>query len=154
MDDTGRTPREHSPLPDAPADPVVVEAVLAAAQRRAGALAARDETTLRALLHPAFGWTSHTGERFDREGYIRANVDGATEWHAQRLEAPAVVAVGEVAVLACVVADEVTVEGRRRVHRMPMTQVWVLSDGSWRLLTGHAGPRLDDPHAAPWRSTT
>jgi hypothetical protein len=144
VDDTEPAPHDHAPHPGAPADPVIVEAVLAAARRRAGALAERDEATLRALLHPAFGWTSHTGARFDRERYLRSNIDGATIWHGQRLEGTVVAVEGDVAVLSCVVADDVTVNGRRRVHRMPMTQTWVRVGEQWQLLAGHAGPLLGE----------
>ncbi|WP_035849199.1 DUF4440 domain-containing protein [Cryptosporangium arvum] len=36
--------------------------------RRSAALAAGDASALEALLHPAFRWTSHRGEVFDRAG--------------------------------------------------------------------------------------
>jgi ketosteroid isomerase-like protein len=116
--------------------------VLAAAQSRAAALAAGDESALRALLHPDFGWTSHTGERFDRERYVRSNIEGATLWHHQSIDHATLAVEGAVVVLRCIVADDVTVAGRRRVHRMPCTQTWVASDGRWQLLAGHAGPLL------------
>lgn len=129
-------------------------AVLAAANQRARALSARDESALRALLHPAFGWTSHTGAHFDRERYIRSNfhgtvidgavVDGATIWHGQHLEDATVTIECDTAVLYCIVADDVTVDGRRRMHRMPMTQTWVRVGERWQLLAGHAGPLLGE----------
>jgi hypothetical protein len=116
----------------------VMEAVLA----RAAALAARDENALARLLHADFGWTSHTGERFDRDRYIRSNIEGATLWHDQAIEDAALAVAGSVVVLRCTVADDVTIAGRRRVHRMPCTQTWLLADGRWQLLAGHAGPLL------------
>lgn len=73
--------------------------VLAAAERRAAALAAGDAEALRALLHPDFSWISHTGRHFDRDAYIDANVGGSTRWHAQRLTDATVVVAGEAAVL-------------------------------------------------------
>lgn len=114
--------------------------VLAAAERRAAALAAGDAAALRELLHPDFAWTSHAARVFDREGYIRANVDGPTRWHAQRLTDVVVTVVGDAAVLRCVVDDEVTVADGRTTFRMPVTQTWVRSGGGWRCLAGHAGP--------------
>lgn len=117
------------------------EAVLAAAQRRARALAAGDTDALVGLLHPDFGWTSHTGEYFDRDGYLPANLGGPTRWHSQILEDVTVTAVGDAAVLRCVVTDDVTEGAERREFRMPMTQTWVRTNGEWRCLAGHAGPR-------------
>lgn len=113
--------------------------VLAAAEKRARALAGTDETALRALLHPDFGWTAHTGERLDLESYVRSNKAGRTVWKTQTLRDPAVVVVGPTAVLTCVVVDEV----ERGTYTMPMTQTWVHEGGRWLLLAGHAGPRLD-----------
>jgi Domain of unknown function (DUF4440) len=119
------------------------DAVLAAARERARALAGGDEDALRRLLHPDFGWTSHTGERFDRESYLRANRGGGTVWHGQTLRDPAVVVVGAAAVLTCVVVDRVDKGDGVRTYTMPMTQTWVDVDGRWLLLAGHAGPRID-----------
>ena len=117
--------------------------VLAAAEERARALAGDDEDALRRLLHPEFSWTSHTGERFDRESYLRANRGGGTVWHGQSLRDPAVVVAGSAAVLTCVVVDEVDKGDGVRTYPMPMTQTWVDVGGRWLLLAGHAGPRLD-----------
>jgi hypothetical protein len=153
----------------------VEDAVLLAAQARAAALAAGDSVALTALHHPAFLWISHTGQRFDRDSYLRSNAppaakappapeapeapevsnlsehttstrgstpEGAPIWHSQRLEDVAFAASDHVVVLRCVVADDVTIDGQRRIHRMPCTQTWVLADGRWQLLAGHAGPLL------------
>ncbi|MCA2227552.1 nuclear transport factor 2 family protein [Nonomuraea aurantiaca] len=117
--------------------------VIEAAIERADALAAGDPARLRGLLHPGFHWTSHTGERFDRDGYVRSNTAGAITWKRQALTDAEVVVVGQVAVLRCVAADEVTGEGGRETFRMPMTQTWVRQEGRWLCLAGHAGPRLE-----------
>ncbi len=117
--------------------------MLAAAEERARALAGTDEAALRRLLHPDFGWTAHTGQRFDRDSYLRSNQGGGTVWHGQTLRDPAVVVVGPTAVLTCVVVDEVDKGAGVRRFTMPMTQTWVHTDGRWLLLAGHAGPRLD-----------
>jgi hypothetical protein len=123
----------------------VEDAVLLAAQARAAALAAGDSVALTALHHPAFLWISHTGQRFDRDSYLRSNAPPAASapiWHSQRLEDVEYAASEHVVVLRCVVADDVTIDGQRRIHRMPCTQTWVLADGRWQLLAGHAGPLL------------
>jgi ketosteroid isomerase-like protein len=115
--------------------------VLAAAQARAHALAAGDPHELEALLHPAFMWTTHTGQAYDREAYVRRNTDGTTVWRAQRMGDPTVVVVGDTAVLRTMVTDEVEAEdGTTATLEMPMTQVWVSERGTWRCLVGHAGP--------------
>lgn len=116
--------------------------VRAAAERRASALAAGDEGALRALLHPDFGWTSHTGEQFDRESYLASNIGGRNVWHAQALEGVSVTVAGDTAVLRCTVTDDVTTADGRDRFRMPMTQTWVRSTDGWRCLAGHAGPRV------------
>jgi alpha-D-ribose 1-methylphosphonate 5-triphosphate diphosphatase PhnM len=121
---------------------VVEDDVLAAVHSRARALAQQDDSALRQLLHPAFVWTSHTGDVFDRDAYIRANTRGPTRWHGQRFEDPVVIVVGCTAVMCCMAIDDVDTGGGRRDHRMPMTQTWVLERGRWRCLAGHAGPRM------------
>lgn len=126
--------------------PGEADQVLAAACARAAALAAGDGTTLRRLLHPDFGWVSHLGEVFDRDGYVAANtVAGGARWQAQRLEQPQVHVVGDAAVLRCTVVDVITgVDGEPVRARMPMTLTWVRDEtNGWVCLAGHAGPRLD-----------
>ena len=125
-----------------PAEDPDVLTVLAAAQARAEALAQGDREGLEALLHPAFAWTTHTGRTFAREEYVRRNTDGTTVWHRQHLGDPAVVVVGDTAVLRTTVTDEVAVhDTATETFEMPMTQVWVREHGEWRCLAGHAGPR-------------
>lgn len=119
------------------------EAVLAAAQERARALAGDDEDALRRLLHPDFRWTAHTGRRFDLESYVRSNRGGGTVWYGQTLRDPAVVVVGPTAIMTCVVVDEVDRGDGVTTYTMPMTQTWVRDDDRWLLLAGHAGPRLE-----------
>ncbi|WP_309650263.1 nuclear transport factor 2 family protein [Nocardioides sp.] len=118
----------------------VIEAALA----RAAALAVGDAEHLTALLHPDFRWTSHVGETYDREAYVRRNTGGHTVWRSQELVDPAVVVVGDTAVLHAHVTDVVlTADGEPAAFRMPMTQTWVREDGTWRCLAGHAGPRVE-----------
>jgi ketosteroid isomerase-like protein len=117
------------------------EEVLAAAAARADALARGDSDALRARLHPLFAWTSHRGDAFDREAYVRRNTRGEVRWHGQALEDVRVVVVGDTAVLRCTAVDRVGTDGPE-VFRMPMTQTWVRSGDGWRCLAGHAGPRV------------
>ena len=115
--------------------------VLARVEARSAALADADPEALRALLHTDFRWTSHVGDSFDRESYIRANTTGQTVWRAQTVLDPEIVVVGDAAVLRCTVVDEVGAVDVE-TFRMPMTQCWVRVDGEWMCLAGHAGPRL------------
>jgi len=116
--------------------------VLEAARSRAEALVGGDPDRLTAFLHESFRWTSHTGEEFDLESYVRSNAGGRTVWRRQRMVDPEVTVVDDVAVLRCTVVDEVETTGGPETFRMPMTQVWVRYDAQWQLLAGHAGPRL------------
>jgi hypothetical protein len=118
--------------------------VVSAAQARARALAAGDAPTLARLLHAEFRWTSHSGERFDRDGYIESNTGGRTTWRSQDIGEPEVVVVAGSAVLHTVVADVVETRAGPQTYRMPMTQFWVQGDSGWQCLAGHAGPRLPD----------
>ena len=59
--------------------------VLAAATRRARALASSDEPALRELLHHRFGWISHRGASFTLDTYLSANARGEIRWQAQEL---------------------------------------------------------------------
>jgi hypothetical protein len=118
--------------------------VIAAAKTRACALAGEDESQLRDLLHPSFGWISHKGEWFDLDSYLDSNHRGSNTWHSQELQDIQVHLVGDTAVLRCVVKDRMDIgDGKPTVFTMPMTRTWVRAGGRWRLLTGHAGPRTD-----------
>ncbi|HXH77526.1 nuclear transport factor 2 family protein [Nocardioides sp.] len=120
----------------------VTRQVIQAAEARAAALADGDAERLSALLHQDFRWTAHVGETYDRTEYIRRNTTGHTTWRSQKLLDPEVVVVGETAVLFAEVIDVVLAgDDDTETFRMPMTQVWVRSDGAWVCLAGHAGPR-------------
>lgn len=111
--------------------------VILAAEARAEALARGDAAHLSSLLHTDFRWTSHTGDSFDRDDYVRRNTSGAVAWQSQQLCDIEVIVVPGAAVLRAEVVD--TVGGE--VYRMPVTQVWVHGDSGWVCLAGHAGPR-------------
>jgi hypothetical protein len=113
--------------------------VLTVAELRAAALAAGEPDRLRRLLHPEFSWTSHRGERLDREGYVRVNTR-EVQWVKQRLEDPEVTVVDDTAILLCTAHDTVVRDGVETTHRMPVTQVWVRAHRGWVCLAGHAGP--------------
>ncbi len=117
----------------------LADEVLTAAERRAAALVDGEPDRLRRLLHPEFRWTSHRGERLDREGYVRANTRDV-RWVKQRLEDPEVTVVGDTAILLCIAHDTVVVDGSEESFRMPVTQVWVRAHKGWVCLAGHAGP--------------
>lgn len=121
----------------------VVAEVRKAAQLRAMALASGDSGVLRGLLHQDFRWTTHVGQVFDRDEYIRRNAEGVTVWRSQTLGPCEVTVVGETAVLLTVVTDVVVdADEKNAEFRMPVTQVWVRNRGNWQCLAGHAGPRL------------
>lgn len=139
-------PRLHPITPRRPVTLSPVDAkqqVLEAAEERASALAAGDARRLSAVLHDDFRWTSHLGDTFNRSDYIRRNTHGETTWRSQELSRVEVVVVGETAVLYAEVIDVVLDDAAQPdTFRMPMTQVWVRCDSTWRCLAGHAGPRL------------
>jgi hypothetical protein len=121
---------------------MLTQDVLDAALERADALKRRDGESLGRLLHPKFCWISHKGDQFDRDAYLRSNIEGQNTWHAQTLEQPSITMFGATAVLTCIVTDDVSTMAGRSRYRMPMTQVWVHEGGRWLLAAGHAGPRL------------
>ena len=116
--------------------------VLEAARSRAAALTTGDPQELRKLLHPQFRWFSHTGERFDRDSFVRSNTEGPTRWKRQELTECDIVAHERTAVLRCQVLDAVDHGDGVEELRMPMTQVWIRHDDRWVCLAGHAGPSL------------
>ncbi|SOD72198.1 uncharacterized protein DUF4440 [Jatrophihabitans sp. GAS493] len=132
----------------APGLPSAETDVVSAARARADALVAGDATALRRLTHERFVWTSHRGDRFNRDEYLAANIGGDLRWHRQELEHPSVQVVADTAVLRCIVRDVVAQEAAAppadEVYRMPVTQTWVRESGKWRCLAGHAGPRISD----------
>jgi uncharacterized protein (TIGR02246 family) len=121
------------------------DAVLAAAGQRAAALVARDAEALRDLMHDDLRWTTYRGVVLHLDDYIRGNTGGSLHWHGQELVGPDVVVHGDTAVLTAVVVDDVLTEEGRQVFRLRLTQTWVREDGRWRCLSGHAGPRLEEP---------
>lgn len=118
------------------------DAVVTAALARAAALAEGDAERLSALLHDEFRWTTHVGQTFSRDEYVRRNTGGHTVWRSQEMRDVDVVVVGDTAVLRAEVVDVVlSEEGEPVTFRMPMTQVWARLGGAWSCLGGHAGPR-------------
>lgn len=118
------------------------EAVIAAAESRARALAQGDAEELRRLMHAEMRWTTHGGDVLDRDTYIDGNTQSSLVWKEQRLRNPEVTVEGDTAILTCVVEDEVEISGEPALHVMRLTQTWVRTDEGWSLLAGHAGPRL------------
>lgn len=115
---------------------------MAAVEERASALAAADDARLSALLHADFRWTSHVGDTYSRSEYIHRNTEGDTVWRSQQLTSAEVMVVGDTAVLYAEVTDVGLSENDEpETFRMPMTQVWVRLNHSWKCLAGHAGPR-------------
>jgi len=109
-----------------------IDDVLSAAWRRAEAMAGKDETRLRELLHPDFVWISHKGDWFDLESYLDSNRRGSNKWHRQQLRNAEVRVVGDTGVLRCVVVDSVDIgSGQPEDFTMPMTQTWVRQTGRW-----------------------
>jgi ketosteroid isomerase-like protein len=114
------------------------EAVTEAALRRSAALAERDETALRALMHPGLQWTTFRGDVLDYEAYVAGNTRGALAWRAQRLDDVRVTVAGDTAVLTAWVTDEVTRDGQDLEFRVRLTQTWTRTAQGWRCIAGHA----------------
>jgi uncharacterized protein DUF4440 len=117
-----------------------MRAVLAASERRSAALVARDAGALRALHHPDFRFTTPRGDVKDLDAYIAGNTAGELVWRAQHLVSHEIVIAGGVAVLTGVMHDEFERAGQAGMHDMHVTFVWVVRQGAWVLLAGHAGP--------------
>jgi ketosteroid isomerase-like protein len=115
-------------------------AVLAATQERADALIAGDVVRLEQILHPDLIWTTYRGEVKSRNAYVTGNTDGSLQWLSQQLEEPAVVVIGDTAVLTAVVVDHVERDGQHETYRLRMTQTWIREHDRWLCLAGHAGP--------------
>jgi hypothetical protein len=116
------------------------DAVAEAALRRSAALAERDETTLRALMHPGLQWTTFRGDVLGYEEYVAGNTRGELVWRAQRLDDVRVTVAGDTAVLTAWVTDEVTRGGQDLEFRVRLTQTWTRTAQGWRCISGHASP--------------
>jgi ketosteroid isomerase-like protein len=112
--------------------------IVRAAQRRAAALAARDEAALRLLMHPDLQWTNYKGNVLSYEEYIEGNIRGNLRWRAQHLGDVRVAVVGDTAVLTTRVTDEVRRDGHDQIFTLRLTQTWVRTSEGWRCLAGHA----------------
>jgi predicted kinase len=121
------------------------EGLVRAVRRRADALSSGSAAELEPLLHPAFVWTSHRGEMFDRESYVRANTGWSLSWRDQALDDIRATVLGGVGVVTAVLTDTVEVDGQPVRQRMRTTQTWQRDGGEWLCISGHAGPLLDRP---------
>jgi Domain of unknown function (DUF4440) len=116
------------------------EAVLAAAERRADALARRDWPALERELHPEFRYVNAEGRRLSRDDCLAFVSDGAFRWNEQRLEDVQVTIVGTTAVLTAEVHDDVQLGDERHELVFVSTQTYVLDEGRWLYLAGQTGP--------------
>jgi hypothetical protein len=114
--------------------------VLAVVTARAEALAGQDWSVVDGQLHPDFVYTNSRGEQLSRSDYLDFLRDGPLRWRRQSLESPLVRVVGDVAVLAAVVVDDLLVDGEPLVLRFATTQTYVRDDGAWRYLAGQTSP--------------
>jgi len=120
------------------------------ARRRAAALAAGDEATLRSLMHPGLQWTTFRGDVLGYEEYIAGNTGGKPRWRAQRLAGIKVVVAGDTAVLTAAATDEVSVDGQDQAFHLRLTQTWVRTPAGWRCLAGHASLPVLLPARPVW----
>ena len=119
--------------------------VIAAALRRAAALADADAAALRLLMHPDLQWTTLRGEVLGYADYIAGNTSGDLRWRAQRLADVKVAVVGDTAVLTAAVTDELTRDGQNMSFTVRLTQTWVRTPAGWRCLAGHACVPAEPP---------
>lgn len=121
-----------------------VKDVLGRVRERAAALVAGDRRGLEEILHPRLCWITHLGAVLNREAYVRGNTEGDLRWLGQRLIDPEVIIEGGTAVVISVVEDVVSrAEATPETFWMRLSLVWVRERGTWVLLAGHAGPRVD-----------
>lgn len=124
------------------------EGLRRAVQRRTDAVASGSEVQLERLLHREFVWTSHRGEVFDREGYVRANTGWSLSWRSLVLDDVRAVVTGDIGIVTATVTDTVEADGRPVRQRMRTTETWQRNGGEWACLAGHAGPLLDESQSA------
>jgi Domain of unknown function (DUF4440) len=118
----------------------MVADVVAAAERRAAALARQDWASLERELHSEFRYVNAEGRRLDRDGYLAFVRNGLFRWNEQRLEDIQVTVIGSTAVLTAQVHDDLQVGDERHELVFATTQTYVLEDGRWLYLAGHTGP--------------
>jgi predicted kinase len=124
------------------------EGLRRAVQRRTDAVASGSEMQLERLLHREFVWTSHRGEVFDRESYVRANTGWSLSWRSLVLDDVRAVVTGDIGIVTATVTDTVEADGRPVRQRMRTTETWQRNGGEWVYLAGHAGPLLDESQSA------
>jgi len=107
-----------------------------------GCTSGRRCSELRRLMHSELRWTTHRGDVLDREAYIECNTNGSLKWLSQRLEAPDVVIVGDMAILTAIVVDIVEHDGCQHEFRIRLTQTWLHGGSDWLCIAGHAGPSV------------
>ena len=115
-------------------------AVLRSAQLRATALATADWDQADALIHPRFVYTTASGARLDKAGYLEFLRDGPLRWRSQSLEDTAIAVDGPVAVLTARVLDDVEVDGEPMLLTFVTTQTYVQREDQWLYLAGHTAP--------------
>ena len=118
---------------------VAVAELVAAEERWLTALTDRDEAALDDLLAPGFSIITYLGrDRVDRERYLR-NATMAFEIDERpRFEPIAVQVLGDVAVVQGRVLQRASVRGHHLPDVVLGTDVWIRSEGSWRVIARHA----------------
>ncbi len=110
-------------------------------RRKADALASRSEPALRALMHPAFLYVTAAGRILDRNGYIAAYcASGPTQIRHQDAEILAVSDLGECALAALRLRDDVEIDGQPEAWSLRSFAVFRRAEAGWLWAGGQTVP--------------
>jgi len=113
------------------------EKVLSLERKWAEGYKHREISILSSLLSEDFIITVEDGKTFGKEGYISHSADSSVRVEAAELSDLRVRVHGNVAVVTGAYHEDGNSNGKRYDYRDRLTDVWMKTDGKWRVIASH-----------------
>lgn len=112
--------------------------VISAEAARCAAIVARDRQTLEAILADDLVWIHSSGMIENKASFIARIVSGADRYLSMRPRDETLRRFGSVAIVSGVVEIDAVAGGAARAISNRFTNVWVLTDRRWRLVSAQS----------------
>jgi hypothetical protein len=117
----------------------VVATILEMNRRLQDATLAHDVDTVRALIPEDFTLVTSRGRQMNAAALLAEIGDERVTWYVNETEDASVRAYGEnCAIITATLHERYRANGIMFDHRLRFTDTWVLIDGAWKYVAGHA----------------
>ncbi|MBV8689435.1 MAG: nuclear transport factor 2 family protein [Candidatus Eremiobacteraeota bacterium] len=117
----------------------IVATILELNLRLQDATRRHDAQAVRALIPDDFSLITTRGRIFSASDLLAEIADPAVNWFANDTEDAAVRAYGkECAIITATLHERYELDGKVVDHRLRFTDTWVVLDGVWKYVAGHA----------------